>query len=98
MRLPEPNLPHPPEIYAAIIVEHGGKPLAMAARLEEFGWPLADAAWAAANWDAAQLAAAIAHERKKRGQPLISLRAVRSPAASGPQKPRRTQRVRRSPP
>ena len=89
MRLPKPKMLHPPEVYAAVVAEHRGDPMMMAQRLEQLGWSPADAAWAAMNWDVALLAAAIVHEREKREQP---------PTDPIPPKPRRTNRIRRSPP
>ena len=89
MRLPKPKMPGPPEVYAAVVAEHRSDPMMMGQRLEQLGWSLADAAWAATNWDASLLAAAIVHEREKREHP---------PIEATPPKPHRTNRIRRSPP
>lgn len=73
MRLPKPKFKHPPEIYVAIIKEHRDNAVRMAERLQAFGWTLADAAWAAVNWDLRTLAAAVANERASRDSKLTNL-------------------------
>lgn len=108
MRLPKPKFRHPPEIYAAIIQEHRDNAVRMAERLQACGWTLADAAWAAVNWDLRTLAAAVANERAARDTKpsnlsdgeLTELRdeidAGQKPALS--QKPRKTTRIMRTTP
>lgn len=63
MRRTKPKFKHAPEVYHAIIAEHRHSEVRMAERLQACGWTLADAAWAAVNWDLRTMAAAIANER-----------------------------------
>ena len=106
MRLPKPEFQHPPEIYAAIIQEHRESAVRMGERLMTCGWTLADAGWAAANWELRTLAAAIANERAKRDTKptnlsdgyLARLRAEIDAAQEPPPhppRPRRTTRLMR---
>lgn len=73
MRTLRPKLNHPPDVYVAIVKEHGAQPVRMAQTLQSLGWTLADAAWAAVNWTPEWLAAAIATEKQGRGIKLHSL-------------------------
>ena len=108
MRLPKPKFKHPPEVYAAIIAEHGDNPVRMAERLQACGWTLADAAWAAVHWDLRTMAAAVANERAARdAKPtnlsdgdLAKLRAKIDAAQKPPHspRPRRTTRIVRTTP
>ncbi len=82
MRLPTPELRHPPEVYQAIIAEHEGSAERLGARLEQLGWSMAEAAWAAVNWSFTWLAAAIASERERRGMIPTAL------PPNGPHRPR----------
>ena len=69
MRPSQPCFQQPPEIYEAILKEHGGNPLHLGRRLQDFGWSVSDAAWVAVNWPPLWLAAAIANERTARKPP-----------------------------
>ena len=66
MRIPKPETNHPPEVYEAIIHECGHRSVRLGEHLQACGWTMADAAWAAVNWDLPTLAAALANERAKR--------------------------------
>ena len=73
MRMPKPKFEHSAAVYQAIIAEHRDSEMKMAERLRSCGWTLADAAWAAVNWDLRTLAAAIANERARRKSSLTNL-------------------------
>lgn len=108
MRIPKPKFRHPPEIYVAIIQEHRDNPVRMAERLQAGGWTMADAAWAAVNWDLRTLAAAVANERAARDTKPTSLSdgdlaklreeidAAQKPPATP--RPRKTTRIMRTTP
>ena len=112
LRRPKPKLQHPPEVYEAILREHRSDPVRLATFLQACGWSLADAGWAAARWDLAWLAAAVANERAARAVRLTNLsdaelarlkveleateRRLSPPASS--LKPKRTTRLLRSTP
>ena len=105
MRLAKPKLNHPAEIYIAILRENESDPMRLAQRLQQLGWTLADAAWAAVNWDATLLAAAVADQRQARGLKPTSLSdadldKLRAEISSGAPRelpePRRTTRVIRN--
>lgn len=107
MRLVKPKLNHPAEIYLAILRQNGSDAVRLAQRLQQLGWTLADAAWAAVNWDTTSLAAAIATEREARGLKPSSLSEadldkLRAEICSGtpPElpKPRRITRIIRNKP
>jgi hypothetical protein len=72
--------------------------------LQQLGWSLADAAWAAVNWPLTWMAAAIANERDVRSTAASlldadweRLRAEVSAALPEPLKPRKTNRIHRTP-
>ena len=107
MHLRKPKLDLPPEVYAAIVRDHGSDALRLAQSLQSLGWPLVDAARAAATWPLEWIAAAVATEKEKRGiklhtfspDALAALRAelaAQPPPADQP-KPRRTPRIRYKP-
>ncbi len=108
MRLPKPRCCHPPEIYQAIIREGGNSHIRLAQHLQSCGWTLADAGWAAANWDLPTLAAALANERAQRNMRLTTLSdaevatikaelaASAATKATGSIQPKRTTRVVRA--
>ena len=77
----KPPLRHPPQVHESIIQEHQGDPVQMAYRLRYFGWPLAEAAWAAVHWDLTCLAAAIANEREWRNPEAFAAPASIPPTA-----------------
>ena len=106
MRPDKPDHKHPPEVHAAIAKEHGYDPVRMAQLLQQLGWTLADAAWAAVNWETSWLAAAIANEKVARGMKPTSLSEsaleklkveITAGKPLGPPKPRRTNRIQRAP-
>ena len=108
MRLPKPKFQHPPEVYQAIIHEHRENAVRIGERLMACGWTLADAGWAAANWDLRTLAAAVANERAARDSKptnlsdgdLAKLKAEIDAAQKPPPppRPRRTTRIIRTTP
>ena len=107
MRLPKPKFSHPPEIYLAIIKEHRDCAVRLAERLQACGWAMADAAWAAVNWDLPTLAAAVANERAARDAKITllseaevarlraQLEGAKGPPATPPSK--KTTRIIRTP-
>ncbi len=108
MRIPKPKFKHLPEVYQAIIAEHRHSEVRMAERLQACGWTLADAAWAAVNWDLRTMAAAVANERAARDAKPTSLSegdlaklrteidAAQKPSATP--RPRKTTRIVRTTP
>jgi hypothetical protein len=105
MRIPKPKFKHPAEVHAEIIKANGNDAVRLAHRLQQLGWTLADAAWAAVNWPLTWLAAAIANERDVRSIEAAllldadweKLRAEVSAVAPESPKPRRTNRIHRTP-
>jgi hypothetical protein len=105
VRLPKPKFKHSPEVHADIIQANGSDAVRLAHCLQQLGWTLADAAWAAVNWPLTWMAAAIANERDVRGTEAASLldadweklRAEVSGVEPEPPKPRRTNRIHRTP-
>ena len=100
MRIPKPKFMHPTLVYQAIIAEHRNSEVKMAERLQSCGWTLADAAWAAVNWDLHTLAAAVANERAARDMKLTNLSdgglaklRAEIEAAQEPPRPKRTTRI-----
>ena len=73
MRIPKPKTNHPPEVYEAILRECGHRPVRLGEHLQACGWTMADAAWAAVNWDLPTLAAALANERANRNMKPTNL-------------------------
>ena len=105
MRLPKPKSKHSSEVLAEIIKANGSDPVRLAHCLQQLGWSLADAAWAAVNWPLAWLAVAIANERDVRSTEAASLleadweklRAEVSAVVPEPPKPRKPNRIHRTP-
>jgi hypothetical protein len=50
MRIPKPKFKHSPEVLGDIIKANGSDPVRLAHCLQQLGWSLGDAAWAAVNW------------------------------------------------
>jgi predicted alpha/beta-hydrolase family hydrolase len=106
MRIPKPKFKHSPQVHADIIKANGSDAVRLAHCLQQLGWTLADAAWAAVNWPLIWMAAAIANERDVRSTEAASLldadweklRAEVSAALPEPLKPRKTNRIHRTPP
>lgn len=99
MRIKKPKMDLAPEVYAAIVQDHGSDALRLGQSLQSLGWTLADAAWAAVNWSLEWMAAAVAVEKQKRNMKLhtfseAALTALRAELAT---KPRRTPRISHKP-